>query len=141
MNRWVISTKSLEGSKFGIKHDFRNVHTNMKRRNNQIVHILLILGMLIISFASGSTLPVEAVAPGTLPATQGGASGFGGFHLLSEDQGWMVFKNQLYWTSDGGSSWNLISASISGLSNIAAVDFVDHNEGRVLMVSSGVEAH
>ena len=109
----------------------------MKRRTNQIIHILLILGMLIISFGSGSTLPVEAVAPDVVQATQGGASGFGGFHLLSEDQGWVVFKNQLYWTSDGGSSWNLISASISGLSNIAAVDFIDHNEGRVLMVSAG----
>ena len=107
----------------------------MKRRTDRIIHIFLILGMLIISLGSGATFPVEAAVPDAVPATQGGASGFGGFHLLSEDQGWVVFKNRLYWTSDGGSSWNLISASISGLSNIAAVDFIDHNEGRVFLIA------
>ena len=109
----------------------------MKRQNNQILYILIILGMLFASFGSGSISPVEAQGTSLKPAVQSTSSDLGEFHLLSENQGWVVLNNQLYWTSNGGNSWNLISASISGQSNIAAVDFIDNNEGRVLMVSLG----
>jgi photosystem II stability/assembly factor-like uncharacterized protein len=109
----------------------------MRQSIHPILHILLILGLLIISFGSVSAPPVKADANKVVPADQGGVSGFGDFHMLSEDQGWVVVNNQLYWTSDGGNSWNSISSSIPGLTNIAAVDFIDNREGRVLMVSSG----
>jgi len=108
----------------------------MKRRINHVLTVLLILGMLMASFGTGFVSSVEASGEQIKSAALVSGSGFGGFHLISVDQGWVLLNNQLYWTSDGGNTWSLISTSIPRPSNITAIEFIDSNEGRVLMVSS-----
>ena len=108
----------------------------MNRRNKLELHTILIFGLLIVSLGMGQVSPAKASGE-SRPLAQARASGIGGFHLISVDQGWLVSDNRLYWTADGGNSWNLISASLPKQPTIAGVDFIDSQEGRVLMVDCG----
>lgn len=105
----------------------------INRRNKPELHVLLIFGLLIVSLGVGPVSPADASGePG--PSAQAGAVGVDGFHLISVDQGWVLSDNHLYWTADGGDTWDLISPPLPGQSTIAGVDFIDSLEGRVLML-------
>ncbi len=102
------------------------------------MQVLLALVMLAAGLGTGTGSTAQASAGLMQPAALGSTSGYRDFHLLTVDLGWVLVNNQLYWTSDGGTTWRLISSTIPGLTNIGAVDFIDANEGRVLIVSSGL---
>jgi photosystem II stability/assembly factor-like uncharacterized protein len=107
----------------------------MNQRTRQELHVLLIFGLLIVSLGMGPVSPAVASGePG--PSAQAGSAGIDGFHLVSVDQGWVLTGNQLYWTANGGSTWVSITPPLPGKATIAAVDFIDSREGRVLMVDA-----
>jgi photosystem II stability/assembly factor-like uncharacterized protein len=107
----------------------------MNRPTGQGLHAILTFSLLIGSLGLGPVSPAAAGgAPG--PSAQAGASGIGGFHLISVDQGWVLTDNQLYWTADGGDTWDAITPPLPGGAALAAVDFIDSLEGRVLMVAT-----
>lgn len=106
----------------------------MIRRKNLVLHAFLIIGIIFASLGVNSIMTVRAQIGDNQPANQVSGSGYGDFHMLSGDVGWVVLNNQLYWTSNGGTTWSLISSSIPAKTTIAAVNFIDNNEGRVLML-------
>ncbi len=110
----------------------------INRRTGQALHVLLISALLIAGLGMGGVSPAAASGEAS-PSAQAGATGISGFKLISVDQGWVLSDNQLYWTADGGESWNLISAGLPEGPTLVAVDFSDSQEGRVLMMDAAGE--
>jgi photosystem II stability/assembly factor-like uncharacterized protein len=56
-----------------------------------------------------------------------------GFHLVSEDAGWLLLDRSLYWTQDGGQSWNSITPANLEPYAIRAVSFLDAQSGWLIL--------
>jgi len=95
---------------------------------------LVLLGLVLISLGAGE-LPVaahtrEASAEGLIKPN---GSGIQGFKLLTDQQGWLLFNNHLYWTANQGSSWKDITPNYPVQATIAEVNFLDANHAWVIL--------
>ena len=63
------------------------------------------------------------------------------FKLVSENEGWLLYSNQLYWTEDGGIEWFNISPNLSSSSKekIQAVEFIDSNNGWAILLENATK--
>jgi photosystem II stability/assembly factor-like uncharacterized protein len=59
-----------------------------------------------------------------------------GFHLVSPEEGWLLIDQHLYWTKNGGQSWDNITPSNLDQSIIRAVSFVDAQHGWLVLANS-----
>ncbi|MGE5264647.1 MAG: WD40/YVTN/BNR-like repeat-containing protein, partial [Acidobacteriota bacterium] len=80
---------------------------------------------------SSSTLPdaTDSIAKAVTPEPVD----IQGFHLVSEDAGWLLFDRYLYWTQDGGQSWNSITPTNLEPYAIRAVSFLDAQSGWLIL--------
>lgn len=95
---------------------------------------LALLGLVLISLGV-SELPVaartrEASAQGLIKPN---GSGIQGFKLLTDQQGWLLYNNHLYWTTNQGSSWKDITPSYPVQATIAEVNFLDVNHAWLIL--------
>ena len=58
------------------------------------------------------------------------------FDLLTEDSGWILVEEQLFWTPDAGRSWEGITPSIPAGAEIQDVHFIDMSTGWVLWTTT-----
>ena len=54
------------------------------------------------------------------------------FDMMTESSGWVLFDQQLFWTSDAGQTWTEISPSIPADASVEDVQFIDSNMGWLL---------
>lgn len=90
----------------------------VKRRGCD-VFVLIVLGVM---------LALPGYAQETLPER----SELQDFHLLSENVGWVLLNNQLYWTTSGGASWQNITPATSGVATFRAVFFSNPQQGWIV---------
>ncbi|HSJ88952.1 MAG TPA: PQQ-dependent sugar dehydrogenase, partial [Anaerolineales bacterium] len=57
------------------------------------------------------------------------------FDLITETTGWVLLDGQLFWTSDGGQSWDEIGPSIPVDAAVQDVQFFDSNTGWILWMT------
>src|ERR1051326_4094102 len=58
------------------------------------------------------------------------------FQLLSTNQGWLLFDNELYWTDDGGKRWNNVTPLNLDQWVISSVSFLDTKNGWLTLTQS-----
>jgi photosystem II stability/assembly factor-like uncharacterized protein len=100
----------------------------MKKRFNiwQLAFATLVVALVLLT---GSVAALESASSGeALPEWQD-------FHLVSAEEGWILLDQHLYWTRDGGESWDEITPSTLEQSLIAAVFFLDRREGWLLLTN------
>ena len=54
------------------------------------------------------------------------------FDLLTEESGWVLFDEQLFWTDNSGQTWEETGPSIPSEATVQDVEFIDDNTGWVL---------
>jgi photosystem II stability/assembly factor-like uncharacterized protein len=96
---------------------------------------LLALALAVLETASATRVRAEAGRDSS--RLQLNTSGFQGFHLVDSEQGWLLISNQLYWTSDRGSTWTRITPSLASSASTASVFFLDRQVGWVVLVAEG----
>ena len=94
----------------------------MKRQNQKnrprsgLANLLLIVSFFgLVGFFQTFS---QATSSYALPALE-----IKGYHLVSENEGWLWLGDRLYWTKTGGLNWMEITPPTSDSSNIEAVFF------------------
>ena len=59
------------------------------------------------------------------------------FDLISQDEGWLLAGQRLYWTSTGGQDWTEITPAGLDRSAIQAVTFPDSHQGWMILTQDG----
>jgi len=85
------------------------------------INVIIIFGLLLMFF-----LCAHASADNQLI----------GMKLLTSKIGWVATENNLYWTTDAGNTWHIITPPSASFGNIAAVFFLDTSQGWVLCCDS-----
>jgi photosystem II stability/assembly factor-like uncharacterized protein len=94
--------------------------------------------IVIIACAAATCLPgwsgrAEPTTPQDLLADPALSGDVRGFHLVSPAEGWLQLGEALYWTHDGGETWQDISPMVAGTASLQDVAFLDSGSGWAIL--------
>ncbi len=90
------------------------------------VILVILVGCAPVDSASLAAPALQKESPSLSSISQAEVNDF---HLLTPDKGWLLLADSLYWTADGGKSWQDITPPRPAGASIQAITFLDEQIG------------